>query len=1182
MTQLAKTVPLLAVLLALVPCRTGLGQGEDGVSFSRDVLPVLSEHCFACHGPDEAAREAELRLDHREDALLAHEDGAGIVPGDAAASRIIVRMKAEDPDDRMPPPETKKAPTAEQIAILERWIAEGAPYEGHWAFSPPARPEPPEVSREEWRASPIDRFILARIEAAGLAPSPEADRRTLARRASFDLRGLPPSPEELAEFLADESPDAFARLVDRFLASPHYGERMAVPWLDAARYADTNGYHHDYFRAMWPWRDWVIGAFNENLPYDRFVVEQLAGDLLPDATRAQKIASGFNRNHMVNNEGGAIPEEYQVEYVVDRVRTTSSVFMGLTMACAQCHDHKYDPISQEEYYRFYDFFNRVPETGLDGDPMAPKPSLAVPDANEEAALAAAEAELAAARAALDAPQPELDAKQRAWEDAMRAELAWRWSALHPQAARSTGGATFEIEADGTLLAGGENPGVATYAIELETELTGLRALWLEVMMDPRIPGGGPARNSHGNFVLSEFRATAVSKEDPTKRVPVTFGRAIADYSQDRYEIPKAIDGNPGTGWAVDGHKRRANRSAVFLAKEPFGFPGGTILEIEIEQNYGGEHTLGRFRLHATGDASRRAELAASELGDWSMIGPFPGLEGLPLRRDFGPESDLAGEGEHGGLGWRPRPDFADGALHGFAGADEAIGTTYLRRVIRCETERTMRVAIGSDDAVALFVNGRRVFLNDVRRPLAKDQDLVELALAAGENVLLMKIVNHGGSAGMFFERRAEYPTVLPGDVTRALATPAEAREARLEKALRDHFRTSEYAPWARMLDRVSRAEDEAAGLRSRLTRVMVMQDRPGMRMTHVLERGVYSAKGAPVTAGTPRALPPLPEVESPNRLDLARWLVRPDHPLTARVWVNRVWSILFGRGLVETVEDFGTQGTPPTHPELLDWLAADFVEHGWDTKRLVRQIVLSRTWRQSARVRPELHEADPKNELLARAPRYRLTAEFVRDNALAISGLLVEDVGGQSVKPYQPPGLWAEMTFAAGQKDEDDFFRRDEGDALWRRGLYTYWKRSCPPPQLQTFDAPTREVCTLRRARTNTPLQALVLLNDETYLEAARAFAERLLAPEGQSDAERLARGFEIAVARRPNAREAERIAAILDDQRQRFADRAEDASKILAHGASPRRMDLEPREHAAWTLVASVLLNLDETMTRR
>jgi len=920
----------------------------------------------------------------------------------------------------------------------------------------------------------------------------------------------------------------------------------------------------------------VIDAFNRNLPYDRFVVEQLAGDLLPDPTVDQLIASGFNRNHMLNDEGGAIPEEYQVEYVVDRVRTTATVFMGLTMSCAQCHDHRYDPISQEEYYRFYAFFDKLPEKGLDGSDGPAEPALVVPRPEDEAAIAELEAEAADLRRRMDAPDPELDAAESAWTEAAAAGFA-RWETPALASATATGGAVLSELPARSLLASGENPAESTYELVFRTDAEQVTALWLEVLRHESLAHGGTGRTTHGNWVVSELEVEAAPLADPSAAVPVELSVAVADYSQRKYPVAQAIDGDPGTGWAVDGHTDHSNRNALFLPARPFGFPGGTELRVRIRQHYGYQHTIGRLRISLATDPALADDAEPARLSTWRSAGPIAG-DPDELFGFGAPPPEQGGE-----VAWDERPDLVDGELHAFEGTSSAV---YYSRSIDAPTARTLSVGLGSDDSIAVWLNGASVLRNNAQRPLALDQERLDLALRAGHNELRVQVVNYSGPGGFAFRVLGEGPAVLPGDVSEALRRPRSEWDDARAATVRRHFRAARSDEWNAWLGRVAELERRAEEIRAAAPALMVMRDEPGMRTTRILERGRYDRPGRTVTAGTPAFLPPLtargeaPDGE-PDRLDLAYWLTDPAHPLTARVAVNRVWQVLFDRGLVATPEDFGTQGAWPSHPELLDWLAVRLVESGWDLKGLVRDIVTSATYRQSSRVTPGLAERDPENRLLARAPRFRLSAELLRDQALFVAGLLHEELGGPSARPYQPPGLWKEVTFNNEGRADSDFYTPDVGAQLYRRSLYTFWKRSLPPPNMQLLDAPTREVCTVRRDRTNTPLQALVVMNDPTFVEAARALAQAALEPAGLDDGERLTLAFRRATGRRPTAGETELLAGLIAERRAVFEADPEAARGLLGVGESMRDESLDPALHAAWTMACSLILNLDETLTR-
>ena len=1157
----------LCLHVALVPAAVAHEDGGGKVDFSRDILPILSDRCFECHGPDEAERKADLRLDTPEGAFEDLGGYAAFVPGNLDDSEAWQRILLEG-SGRMPPVKSGLEVSIDERDALRRWIEEGAVWERHWAFVPPVRPEVPEVEREDWPRNPIDHFILARLEAEGLQPSQAASPETLQRRMGLDLIGLPPTLEEQENFHSASSELALASEMERLFASPHFGERMALEWLDAARYADTNGYHRDASRTMWLWRDWVIDAFNENKPYDEFVVEQLAGDLLPDATIEQRIATGFNRNHMINDEGGAIAEEYQVEYVVDRVRTTSTVFMGLTMGCAQCHDHKYDPVTHEDYYRFYAFFNKLPERGLDGTGAPAVPALSVPQPEQEREIARVDERMRAIEARMEEPQPELDLREANWTEGLATKLEERWEILRPNVAKSTGGAELEVLEDHSILVSGKNPDTADYEVGLYTSSEQIRALRLELLTHESFAHNSVARTTHGNLVLSELVLEASSLRDPSQVQTVEFTGAVADYSQDRYPVAYAIDGKRDTGWAVDGHELIENRSALFFPKEPFGYPGGTVLRAKLGQYFGTKHTLGRFRFALSTDPEFARAALPTELSAWSMAvipGDASALYFEPV--------ELAAD-----LDFEVREELTDGEVHALKGTSRAF---VLRRTLTAPTARELELSLGSDDSLVVRLNGELVHENPAQRGARADQDRVTLELPAGESTLTLKVVNYGGPGGFSFAVRRDGIPVMPCEVTAAARVEPGERTERQSAALRDYFRRNEWEEWALMTDELAKLEEERSSIEMRTPSMMVMRDEPGVRDTMILERGRYDRPVRKVVPGVPSSLPPLTaRGDEADRLDLARWLVDPEHPLTARVAVNRLWQTIFGEGLVTTSEDFGLQGAYPSHPELLDWLAVEFIESGFDVKQLLSLMVSSATYRQSSRVTPELLERDPENRLCARAPRFRLAAELVRDNALAIAGLLNRELKGPSVRPYQPAGLWAEISFNNQDRADSDFYTPDVGANLYRRGLYTFWKRALPPPALQTLDAPTREVCVVRRGRTNTPLQALVLMNDPTYVEAARSLAQRVLR-EGGDDEAGLELAFRCAVAREPSEAEQSLLQSFLDEERARFRDDPERAEELVSVGDSMRDADLPVVEHAAWTALCSLILNLDETLNR-
>ena len=1018
---------LVALLVIAMSSAWSTAFGAAPVDYNREIRPILAENCYACHGPDGNVRKGDLRLDRKEDALRERPGGAAVVPGDVESSELIQRLTESDPDLVMPPPKSGKTLTQAQVETLRRWVAEGAGWQGHWAFTPPKRLEPPEARDRAWGRNPIDAFLLAGMGAKGLRPSPEADRVTMIRRLSLDLTGLPPTLAEVDAFVADPRPDAYERLVDRLLGSPHYGERMAQTWLDAARYADTNGYHIDNHRDIWKYRDWVIDAFDRNVPFDRFTVEQVAGDLLPGSTVEQKIASGFHRNTMVNFEGGADPEEYLTKYIGDRVSTTATVFLGVTLACAECHDHKYDPFTQKDFYRFYAFFNGIAEQGLDGIKESPAPRMQVPSADQAEKLAETRSLIAFLEERLAATPPGFDQALADWAKG-RAGRSARWTTLDPIALKSTGGATLAKQPDGSVLASATNPAMDVYEFVAPAGLATIRGVRLEALTHEGHFNKGTGRAENANFVLSGFEVESATAAAPDAWTPAPLAKAEADYSQAAgdFLIAKAIDADPASGWAVDGDRKPENRLAVFETKAAItpGEGGRLRIRLRFESPFA-RHAIGRFRLAVT----------------------------------------------------------------------------------------------------------------DVENP------------------------------------------ALPGPVDPLLAIEPAKRTAAQASELLAYYRAEAWPEGRRIRGEIAALKAAEAEVEKATPVTMVMAEMPKPRETRILMRGDFRSKGDVVEAGVPESLPPLPAGQPANRLGLAKWLVDPSHPLVARVTVNRFWQQYFGTGIVKTVNDFGTQGEWPSHPELLDWLATEFVATGWDVKALQRLIVTSAAYRQDSKADRALIEADPENRLLARGPRLRLDAEAIRDNALAIAGLLDARVGGPSVYPYQPPGLWEEVAF--GGEFSSQSYKPSQGNDLYRRGIYTYWKRSMPYPSLSTFDAPNREVCAVQRPRTNTPLQALVLMNDPAYVEAARVLAQRVLAEGSSDDGARMVHAFRLCVARTPTDRERAVLLDLYRRQLDHFRADPKSAEALIKVGDSARAPGLDPAELAAWTAIGNVLLNLDETITK-
>jgi hypothetical protein len=985
----------------------GLGTGFGAeLSFNRDIRPILSDNCYYCHGTDAKERKAGLRLDTFEGATAEQDGLRAIVPGDLSKSAAWARILSEDPDEVMPPPKSHKMLSPAQKDILKRWIESGAKYEPHWSFSAIQPIAVPPVKRADWPRGDLDRFLLARLEAEGISPVPEATKESLIRRVTLDLTGLPPTPAEVEAFLGDSSGTAFETVVDRLLKSPQYGERMAVDWLDAARYADSNGYQVDRDRELWPWRDWVIRAFNDNKPYDQFTIEQLAGDLLPDATLDQKIATGFHRNHMLNEEGGVLADEFLAEYTADRVETTAAVWLGQTFNCARCHDHKYDPFTQRDFYAMKAFFHNVPERGVGiyGNPIrinAP-PFVRLPAPEIEAKIAVLTGQSKDVSEKLAALAQSSSAGVDAWAQTLAASsVEWR-----------------EIEVLGAK--GGDQPPV----------VDGSR----------RVVGIGP----------QETRSNTI-----TIRAKLPAGRS-------------------------------------------------TALRIE-----------------------------------------------------------MAAEGESASVRWSEfkivvQPDLA---LRPVVSGD-SLAATELAKLL--DNNRRTVAAVSAAKARPV----QAVFEFDAPRVAGAGESEVEIQIGI-ENA-------GGGSRWRFFQTDADPATLAPTAIL-TLAKKESAKRSPAETKQLAEFRLSQQAEHRRLSGELAALKKQIEAAELEIPTTLVMEEMKEPRPTHILMRGAYDKPGEAVTAATPAVLPPLREGEPANRLGLARWLVDERNPLTARVTVNRLWQAFFGTGLVRTSEDFGSQGEAPSHPELLDWLALRFRESGWDMKALVKTIVTSAAYRQQSAAPAAHRERDPDNRLISRGPRHRLSAEMIRDQALAVSGLLVTKLGGPSVKPYHPPGLYEQVTAGNGY----NVYVPGKGDDLRRRSLYTYWKRSVPHPAMLLFDAPFRETCALTRPRTNTPLQALNLMNDPTYVEAARFLARRMVREGGGTAEERIGHGFRILLARTPHGEELAVLKKALERAQADFGKDPEAAKGLLAVGEMKHEPSLDPVELAAYATVAMTLLNLDETVMK-
>ena len=1162
---------------------------EIEIRYGRDIRPILSDRCFLCHGPDRATRKAGLRLDSFESATADLGGYAAIVPGDPDGSLLMELIAHADPEERMPPVESsKRSLSADQIDMVRRWIEQGAVYETHWSFRQPVAPELPTVMDDDWSHNDIDRFILEGLRSRDLRPNDEADPETLARRLYLDVTGLPPTPEEMRAYLEDRDGGAYERLVDRLLTEEPYrtrhAERMATPWLDLARYADTSGIHMDAGRSIWLYRDWVIKAFKENLPFDRFIVHQLAGDLVPDATVDQIVASGFNRNHVTTDEGGAISEEYLLEYAVDRANTTGEVFLGLTVGCARCHDHKFDPITAEDYYSLIAFFNNNEEPGIYTqipDPYrALEPYIEVPQPEDRERIEQLEKVLASLRAERETPTPEESAEIAPFVEALRSNDNWRWETPRVRTAVSDAGAELAVQPDESVLAGGANPAADRYTFTLETESTGLRSIMLEALADPTLPQGRVGRAPNGNAVLRGISAEVVSRTDPTRRRELEFTWAWADIEQQDgdFRVTNALRSDDDRVWAVAAHEIPGDRNALFVTREPFGFEGGSdiVVRLDYDSPYG-QHMLGRTRLRVgTADETVLDQLPHATT-NWYIAGPYVTANGEEAYTTaFGPEEagPLAFGKLYGPHQWRHAPGVIEAQPVTLA---QGIGAEYVGREIYAPTARSLELSLGSDDGIQVYLNGALVHENKTNRGVAADQDQVTLSLEPGLNTLVCKIVNTGGP-GAIYHRATADPEEMPHDAVFFAFPEDRLDESRLARA-NDAWR-SKYSPrFLELTRQLDETEAEYDSVVKAIPRTMVMKDRAMPRDTYVMNRGQYDQPdlNRKVSTAIPVVLGSL-ETPTANRLDLAEWLVGDENPLTARVVVNRYWELVFGRGLVETSNDFGMQGSWPTHPELLDHLAIDFRDNGWNHDRLMRSLLTSATYRQRSKVNSEARAVDPENTLLGWYPRQRLTAEQIRDQALYAAGLLVERMGGASVKPYQPEGLWREV--AMPQSNTREFTRSGE-EGLWRRSLYTYWKRAAPPPSMLTLDAPTREYCAgTRRITTNTPLQALVLWNDVQFVEAARMVAERTLR-QATTDRSRIELLHRRLAGDRPSSSALQMMQAALDHSRARYLAAPEDAMQLLQLGESPVPSDIPASELASWTMLANALLSSDAVIVK-
>jgi hypothetical protein len=1111
----------------------GFGQvvAVEAVDFNRDIRPVLSRNCFACHGPDGKARKADLRLDVREGALAEREGVLAVVPGNRGKSELFARITNADSGDRMPPEDSGHELTLAEIDMIGEWIDEGAPYDRHWAFTPPSRPHLPKLNERAWVRNGIDHFILSGLEATGDRPSETADRYTLIRRLSLDLNGLPPTPAEVEAFVNDKRPNAYELLVDDLLSRPVYGERWARVWLDLARYADSAGYGSDPLRVIWKYRDWVIDALNQNMPYDQFTIEQLAGDLLPEPTRDQLLATAFHRNTKTNTEGGTDDEEFRVEAVRDRVDTTMQVWMGLTMGCAKCHSHKYDPITQTEYYQFYAMFNQTEDADNNND----SPRLPYPTDDQTKRLAAIDDEIDALQAKLNVNTPALAKGQRKWELKSLRDLAkpkpelTTWEMNGPFAADDFDSA-FVTAFDPERLAIGENVAPSGKARQSSTSNDGEAKLAID-------------GNTSGTFADK----TVTHTQNPSDKSPwweVELAEPT-DVTQvviwNRLELPERL--SAFRVLALDADCKPLFEKDLFAGGKGSPKPNeGFAVPIEAD----GKVSVVRIELLPL-DSRKEPILSLAEVQVFTQSGA-----------------------EAGAVEWVAKPEWGDGKVHVLESGDNSV--VYLRRKVNAIIAGTQQLSLGSGDGIKAWVNGREVLSKKTKRAAKAGQETVSVNLPKGESELLLKIVNNDKKSGFYFAVRG---VDFPEDILPVLLVDEAKRTKPQSKKIAAHYRTfAKQLEPARKAIEAKRKQHKKVNDSIVTTPYMRELAKAKWRDTYLMVKGNFLSRGDVVKAGFPASFHSPAKGTPRNRMGVARWLLQPDNPLTARVAVNRFWAQLFGRGLLDTEEDFGTQGNIPDHPELLDWLAVEFREGGWDVKQLLKTMVMSSTYRQSAKVQGGLAKRDPQNVRLGRGPRFRLEAEMVRDQALALSGLRSMKMHGPSVYPPQPPNLW--QAAFNGQRD----WATSRGEDRYRRGFYTFLRRTVPYPSMATFDAPSREICTVRRIRTNTPLQSFVTLNDEVYIEFAQALAHRIFAEGGDSTEDRLKFALRLALAKPVEVNRLAALVSLFDGELAHFRNEP-GAAKELFGKTVPVPDGAELPEMAALTVVANVLLNLDALLMK-
>ena len=1135
----------------------------DRPSFQQEVRPILSDHCFACHGPDAQQRQADFRLDqHDPESTVAESD-------------LIQRIESSDPDSIMPPPDHGKPLTPSQIATLKAWVAAGAEYEKHWAFIPPTKASVPA------ERSAIDHFIDLQLKRNGLVANGPAEKHELLRRVCFDLTGLPPSRDQINRFLSNDSPLAYERLVDELLSSESFGQHVGRFWLDLVRYGDTHGMHLDNYREMWPYRDWVIDSINANMPFDQFVTEQIAGDLLPNATIKQKIASGFNRLNVTTNEGGSIYDEVFARNVMDRTDAFGTVFLGLTTGCAVCHDHKFDPITMKDYYSLYAFFNSLDGRAMDQNVKNPAPFIRVANQEQQKEIADFDEELKRHRDELNKPIPTVDAAQQQWEKSLQNDGEPTNATIIPTKVKSANNVASEIGEDGSVVVTGKPAAKDTMVIVGRIpKTTGWQTLHLQGLVDDPTQRVGLSKN--GNVVVSEVTIETASDEKGTEWLPLKIHGAVADVEQSDgpFDIAKAIDGkvNKNEGWAVAGHQQTGPRNAWFVIP-------AIAAEIENEhawirvtlkyQSVFAAHQFRKIRLALSDSAPAIAQDQRVTIGELHSTGPLPiETPSLAYGRRFGSAGKKFDASEvflyeEKKYRWESRKDLPIGYLNQLPTPKTIAGVTLLHQEIRSPKPQSITLLLGTDNGHVVYLNGKELGSKRTLDPLPLLGMSYDLNLKKGLNRLYIQIVNHDGDSKFSFAFRS--PAVTLPDSILALASESD-RSQEQSAALRQYYRKviCLHPDWLALQDYERGILSAKSKLENQLPTTLVWKELKKPREAKILLRGQYDQPGDTVSRQTPGFLPPMKSQFPDDRRGLAQWLTDQSNPLTARVAVNRFWQQFFGTGLVATSEDFGSQGEPASHPELLDWLAVDFQNSGWDVKRFMKKLVTSRAYRRSSRVVPQNHERDPENRFLARGPRFRLDAEMIRDQSLALSGLLNYKSGGRSIKPPQPDGLWAAVAYT---RSDTNRFVADQGPDIYRRSVYVFWKRTSAPPQMTILDAPSREACTARRERTNTPLQALMLLNETQAFASAKALGSLVLNNQQVTDdGDRVQWMFTTVTAREPTEFESNELLSLLGEMRIHFRENPEACKQLDESGSA---------DAVAWTILANTVLNLDEVLTK-